>query len=135
MTPETSTPARTATPIASQPPDRHRPRGRRGGPLHAAVGDQLPDDPLRAIDWNREADALVTAVAGSDGCVDADYFAVELTNGPPLLPGLIAASVWISRPRRILSIPRPLPLMIPALTVASSSNGLPMAITQSPISN
>ena len=30
---------------------------------------------------------------------------------------------------------RPLPLMMPALTVVSNSNGLPMAMTQSPVSS
>ena len=64
-----------------------------------------------------------------------------LTSGPPEFPGLIAASVWMkseiaywpgsrlrsSRP------PRPLALMIPAVTVKSSPSGLPIASTHSPI--
>ena len=59
----------------------------------------------------------------------------RLTSGPPELPGLMAASVWRNFARRILPSSRPLPLMMPALTVVSSSNGLPIAITQSPMSS
>ena len=63
-----------------------------------------------------------------------------LTSGPPELPGLIAASVWMkseieywlaheafsSRP------PRPFALTMPAVTVKSSPSGLPNASTHSP---
>src|SRR5579859_4621719 len=56
-----------------------------------------------------------------------------LTSGPPELPGLMAASVcmndWNWRPPGRL---RPLAETMPAVTVASRSNGLPMASTQSP---
>ena len=59
----------------------------------------------------------------------------ELRSGPPELPGLSAASVWItsgiSRPvlARML---RPRALTIPALTVCSKPSGLPIAIAISP---
>ncbi len=55
-------------------------------------------------------------------------------SGPPLLPGLIGASVWI----RLLSWPassvidRPRALTIPLVTVESRPNGLPTATTTWP---
>mmetsp|Transcript_112086 Transcript_112086/g.222789 ORF Transcript_112086/g.222789 Transcript_112086/m.222789 type:complete len:222 (-) Transcript_112086:541-1206(-) len=61
----------------------------------------------------------------------------ELSNGPPLLPGLIEASVWITpligRPPE-LSILRETPLMIPRLRLCSKPNGLPKANTFCPTS-
>ena len=52
------------------------------------------------------------------------------SSGPPELPGLMAASVWIT-PRMVrwlkLSISRPSALMMPVVSVWSSPNGLPMA--------
>ena len=64
----------------------------------------------------------------------------RLTNGPPLLPGLIAASVckksWnltvASFKRRSR---RPLALMIPNVTELVNPKGLPTASTKSPISS
>ena len=59
----------------------------------------------------------------------------ELSSGPPELPGLSAASVWItsgiSRPvlARML---RPSALTMPAVTVCSKPSGLPIAIAISP---
>jgi hypothetical protein len=62
-----------------------------------------------------------------------------LTSGPPELPGLIAASVWMKswmllceRPGRFSA--RPLALMIPCVTVnvRFSPSGLPTASTHSP---
>ena len=53
------------------------------------------------------------------------------TSGPPELPGLSAASVWmtspISRPLSARS-ERPTALTMPAVTVDSKPRGLPMAI-------
>ncbi len=51
------------------------------------------------------------------------------------MPGLIAASVCNMRLRGIVRSVRFFALMIPALTVASSLNGLPIASTHSPISS
>src|SRR5213593_3737844 len=57
----------------------------------------------------------------------------EDTSGPPELPGLSAASVWItssiSRPERARS-DRPSAETTPVVTVDSKPSGLPMAITQ-----
>ena len=57
-------------------------------------------------------------------------------SGPPEFPGLIAASVCI---KSILLLPSPISelflptaLIIPAVTVLSKPNGLPMAIAHSP---
>ena len=57
------------------------------------------------------------------------------TSGPPELPGLSAASVWITlsirRPSCVRS-ERPSALTMPAVTVARKPNGLPSAITSCP---
>ena len=57
------------------------------------------------------------------------------SSGPPELPGLIAASVWITflivKPLGEVSS-RCLALTIPVVTVRSSPNGLPIATTGSP---
>ena len=59
----------------------------------------------------------------------------EDTSGPPELPGLSAASVWmtssISRPLRARS-ERPSAETTPAVTVDSKPSGLPMAMTSWP---
>ena len=63
-----------------------------------------------------------------------------LTSGPPELPGLMAASVWMKFsiayglfPRSMMpSVPRPIALTIPAVIVKSRPNGLPSASTHSP---
>ena len=53
------------------------------------------------------------------------------SSGPPLLPGLIAASVWIMSSSRESSsrIVRPSELITPVVKVPSSPNGLPIANT------
>ena len=47
-----------------------------------------------------------------------EYNYLESSNGPPLLPGLMAASVWM---------PRPNPDTTPVVSVLSNPKGLPMA--------
>ena len=57
------------------------------------------------------------------------------TRGPPLLPGLMAASVWMKFLYVVLFISifdLPVALTIPAVTVWLNLNGLPMARTHSP---
>ncbi len=57
--------------------------------------------------------------------------------GPPELPGLIAASVWIIStlvPRTPRGRSRPLKETTPTVTLFPSPNGLPIAITHSPTS-
>src|ERR1035441_8080860 len=56
----------------------------------------------------------------------------KLINGPPLLPGLIAALVCSKSPKPSLRFGRPFELMIPSVTVSSNPNGFPMARTKSP---
>ena len=56
----------------------------------------------------------------------------RLINGPPLLPGFIAASVCSNSPKKSLRFGRPFELMIPSVTVSSNPNGLPIARTKSP---
>jgi hypothetical protein len=64
---------------------------------------------------------------------------LESNRGPPLLPGLMAASVWITpaigRPVAADSISRPTPLTIPVVSVWSSPNGFPIANTFCPTRN
>ncbi len=58
----------------------------------------------------------------------------ESSSGPPLLPGLMAASVWIipsSRSSSVCSL-RLSELTMPVVSVPSKPNGLPMASTFCP---
>ena len=88
-------------------------------------------------DGEADADVAAAGAAGLDLRVDADDVAAESSSsGPPELPGLIGASVWIT-----LSISKPLgawmrrprPDTMPSVAVRSSPNGLPIAIAVSPI--
>ena len=58
-----------------------------------------------------------------------------LSSGPPELPGLIDASVWMKslKTRSSLRMVRPRADRTPTVTVFLSPNGLPMAMTVSPI--
>ena len=56
----------------------------------------------------------------------------RLSSGPPELPGLIDASVWMKSSYGPWPITRPLALTMPAVTVCSRPKGLPIATTQSP---
>jgi len=54
------------------------------------------------------------------------------SSGPPELPGLIAASVWITPSIRVPAsdgISRPSALTTPVVSVRSSPNGFPIATT------
>ena len=55
-----------------------------------------------------------------------------LMSGPPLLPGLIDASVWMKLSYGPSPITRPVALTMPVVTVCSRPKGLPIAITGSP---
>ena len=55
-----------------------------------------------------------------------------LNSGPPELPRLIAASVWMKSSYGPWRMSRPRAETIPAVTVPPRPNGLPMASTQSP---
>src|SRR5436190_1212715 len=55
-----------------------------------------------------------------------------LMSGPPLLPGLMDASVWMKSSYGPSPITRPVALTMPVVTVCSSPKGLPIAITGSP---
>ena len=54
------------------------------------------------------------------------------TRGPPLLPGLIGASVWMKSMGASISVWRAVALMMPKVTVLARPCGLPMAKTSSP---
>jgi hypothetical protein len=57
------------------------------------------------------------------------------TSGPPELPGFTEASVWMKSSYGPLPMKRSLALTMPVVTVCSSPNGLPIAITGSPTSS
>ena len=69
--------------------------------------------------------------------VDADDLAVMSSSGPPELPGLIAASVWMALMKED-SLPSPgvtgrlSALTMPVVTVWSRPSGAPTAMTWSP---
>src|SRR3989338_7867318 len=60
-----------------------------------------------------------------------------LKRGPPELPGLMEASVWINLANGALASPitRPFAEITPTVTVFSNPKGLPTAIAQSPCSD
>ena len=65
--------------------------------LHLAAGDDRVDDALHRVDRDREADAVAAAAAALDLRVDADDVTGSWSSsGPPELPWLIGASVWIA---------------------------------------
>ena len=55
-----------------------------------------------------------------------------LISGPPLLPKLMAASVWMYRSSELSKSLRPMKLTTPTVTVCSYASGLPIAHTHSP---
>ena len=59
----------------------------------------------------------------------------RLKSGPPELPGLIGASVWMKSSYGPAPMTRFLALTIPFVTVLLSPNGLPTATTHSPTRN
>ena len=97
------------------------------GVLHLAALDELADDRADRARRNREADAVRAAGVALDLRVDADDTSLRSSSGPPELPWLIAASVWI-----VLLIVKLFgaviclcsALTIPLVTVPSSPNGL-----------
>ena len=101
----------------------------------AGAARRLGDERRRGGDRDGEAEALGV---GRDGGVDADDPPVASRSGPPLLPGLIAASVW-SRPVSVSGRPvassrtvmvRPVADRMPLVTVSVNvPSGLPMAMT------
>ena len=106
------------------------------GAMHLAVlVTSSSADPLGQVDGNGE-----TRRPGSRRCCEEMAVLMPITSpsrftsGPPLLPGLMAASVWMKSSRSVMPIPRPFALTMPAVTVPSSPNGSPRANTQSPTS-
>ena len=104
--------------------------------MHGLAGrDQLRGDRLDRVGGDREADAFVAAGVALDLGVDADDLALRVSSGPPELPWLIAASVWIESLMVnfvLPSIARWSALTMPPVTVSSSPKGLPIATTPSP---
>ena len=116
---------------------RHRPRRARDAEVaaaHAAVGHQRADDPpRRVVDRHREPEAHAR-----DRGVDADDRSALVTSAPPELPGLSAASVWItlSIVRTVAASragsERPSAETTPAVTEPAKPCGLPIATTSWP---
>ena len=98
-------------------------------PGELLAGDGLLHDRAGNVDRDGEADAV--GVRGNGG-VDADDVAAESSSGPPLLPGLIAVSVWsrlLIRPLLSTSMLRPVADRMPLVTVlVYVPSGLPIAI-------
>ena len=107
--------------------------------LDAAGAQDLRDDVLHGVGRHREPDADVAGAdaAGLDLRVDADDLASSSSRGPPELPLLIGASVWMTWSMvnwfgAVMS--RCTALTMPAVAVRSSPKGLPIATTGSPTS-
>src|SRR6185437_3181960 len=92
---------------------------------------QLPDDVLHEIRRDREADAEPPV-----GEKMAEFTPTTLpsmsNSGPPELPRLIGASVWMKSSYGPSWMSRFRAETIPSVTDPPSPNGLPIAITQSP---
>ena len=103
----------------------------------------LLDDRQHLVDRDREAEADRAVAAASSAVRIEELMPTTLparsTSGPPLLPGLIAASVWIAG--YVVALPCPSEptltgrlsaLTMPLVTVDSRPNGEPIATTASP---
>ena len=66
------------------------------GVLDRAVGTELVDGARDEGDRDGEPDSLVAARGRVDLLVDPDHAALGVEQGPPELPGLMEASVWIA---------------------------------------
>ena len=99
------------------------------GVVDAALGQELHDDVANRVDGNGEADADVADLCRRPRrnlCVHADHLARSVESGPPELPSLICASVWMTRSIGVSagdSIVRCKALTIPAVTERSSPSG------------
>ena len=130
--------------------DGHRADTERGSPGvgdMAAVGDELSGDVGNHVAGDREPDAWCCGTAGLRG--DRGHVGTPITladrstSAPPLLPGLIAALVWMAWGRVAPGEPspagsvtaRPTAETMPSVTLPVSPSGLPMASTMSPICN
>src|SRR5690606_740518 len=58
------------------------------GALHAAVGQQLVDDPLHQVAGNAETNPFVAAAVGGDGGVDADDPALQVDQRAAAVAGI-----------------------------------------------
>ena len=134
----------TSTPLVGRQVERLSERvDRRAGDAEVGALDlagllELRDDLLGGVDRDREADADVAAVPLPPVSI-CELMPITRpaasSSGPPELPGLIAASVWMT-----LSIAKPLGAWIwrcsaettPVVSVRSRPNGLPIAIVGSP---
>ena len=108
------------------------------GTRDVTPADELRDDPFGGIDRHGKSDTDAAATRGEMAVLTPMTSALEFSTGPPELPGLIAASVWMMpRIKRPLSarIDRPRELTMPTVRVRSNPNGLPMTKTFWPTSN
>ena len=100
--------------------------------------DSMTTSPL-VLSWLMIPLARFTGMANPIPCPPATIAVfIPITSpsmfrrGPPLLPGLMDASVWMKSSYGPDPITRPLALTMPAVTVCSKPNGFPMAITHWP---
>ncbi len=107
---------------------------------------QMQADPVRpgrfrdrAACWQRTSHRWTAAriqarssrgfVVGQQGGVDPDHVARAVEQGPPELPGLIEASVWMKSSNGVRMRSRFNALITPVVTEVPRPSGLPMAIT------
>src|SRR5439155_360828 len=134
---------------------RHRGCERAGGDTEgrkllarSAVSGWMPTPSQPRVTWPAEASWLTTGLARLTGIANPmptepplrltiavlmpTTWPRALISGPPLLPGLMEASVWMKSSYGPSPMTRPVALTMPVVTVCSRPNGLPIAITGSP---
>lgn len=85
------------------------------------------------IDGDRESDSLITTASGKYSGVYTNDFTFDINKGPPLLPGLMAASVWImSSYAATPTFALPVALITPMETVCDRPKGFPIAMAHCP---
>ena len=104
-------------------PAAARPCRRRAAARRRRLGD---------VGRNGEADADAAAVGEKIAVLMPITWPSRLKVGPPELPRLIGASIWMKSSYGPEPMSRPRAETMPAVTVPPRPNGLPTAITQSP---
>src|SRR5260370_12483774 len=98
-------------------------------PAHCADSDQVVEHGLGGIDGNREAQAGTLSGFTENKCIHTHTSPRELSSGPPELPGLMAASVWMASSMKLPLGPRTgrMELIMPRVMVPARPKGLPIA--------
>ncbi len=105
-------------------------------PLDRLAALEPRDHVADRVRRHREADPDAAARLRRDLGVDADHAPLASSSGPPELPGLIGASVWMTESIWNPSgawMWRPVPEMMPEVVVCESPNGDPIATASWPV--